>query len=116
MPSIQPEYAHKISRWIELDKIVESKKNKLRRYTEEKNKLEQEIIKYTGTNGLVNKQISLNHDVIKVVENTTNQVLTLKTLKELLNSFFRDIKNHPDIVNAVSVYEFILKNRNKKQN
>jgi lipopolysaccharide export LptBFGC system permease protein LptF len=105
-------YITKITRWVELDNKMEIRKLKMKDYTEEKKKLEDEILKYIEDNGKQNLQINTSDGFIKFVETKSTSYITLKFLKDTLQSFFSTSK--PEDYNAENAYNHILNNRETK--
>ena len=109
--TLDSEYVQKISKWVDLDNAIEKRKGKLKLFTDEKKKIEDEILDYIEDNEMTNIQINITDGYIKFFENKGFQGLTLKTLKELLQKFFND---DPRQVNAETIYDYISKNRDIK--
>ena len=53
---IEKEYVEKISKWVDLDNAVEKRKAKLKFYTDEKKKLEDDILDYVEDKEMTNLQ------------------------------------------------------------
>jgi len=110
---IEKEYVEKISKWVDLDNAVEKRKAKLKFYTDEKKKLEDDILDYVEDKEMTNLQINISDGYIKFFENKGFQGLSLKTLKELLKKYF-ETSNVSQSVTADHIYNFIIKNREVK--
>ena len=110
---IEKEYVEKISKWVDLDNAVEKRKAKLKFYTDEKKKLEDDILDYVEDKEMTNLQINISDGYIKFFENKGFQGLSLKTLKELLKKYF-ETSNVSQSVTADNIYNFIIKNREVK--
>ena len=86
--SLNDDYIQKITKWVELDNAVEKRKAKLKTYTDEKKKLEDDILDYIEDMSMSNLQINISDGYIKFIENKGFQGVTLKSLKDWLKKFF----------------------------
>jgi hypothetical protein len=112
--SISNEYTQKLKRWVELDNVIEIKKTKLKQYTDEKKKLEDDILDYIEDKDMQNVQINLGDGYIKFAETKGFQGISLKHLKESLGRFFIQHQSDPSKVTPDNVYEYIIGNREVK--
>lgn len=112
MSSLHPEYIEKLSQWVELDNIIDIRKNKLKFYVAQKIKLEKDIIKFIENNNMKNTKIHVDNNDVMVVEKKQKQGITLRTLKEILKKYFNEHK----YTNETSIYNFIVNNRETKTN
>jgi len=115
MSDLNDDYIQKITKWVELDNAVEKRKAKLKTYTDEKKKLEDDILDYIEDMSMSNLQINISDGYIKFIENKGFQGVTLKSLKDWLKKFFEEKSNDANVVtNADTIYDYILKNREIK--
>jgi hypothetical protein len=105
-------YIKKVKRWVDLDNAIEIKKSKIKNYSDERKKLETEIVDYITDNDMQNVQINISDGYIKFPENKTLQALSMKTLKDNLEKVF---KEHPQSeLTPEIIYKYILDNRETK--
>jgi hypothetical protein len=109
--SLNDIYIKKITQWVELDNAIEKRKSKLKVYADEKKKLEDDILDYIEDVDMKNLQINISDGFIKFIENKGFQGLSLKSLKDLLQNFF---KTNPSNINADTIYDYIVQNREIK--
>lgn len=104
-------YITKIQRWVELDNKIEIKKMRLKEYSDEKKKLEEDILNYVESQDKQNIQINTSDGNIQFTEHKMPQMLTFKFLRDSLVRYF---ENPPETVNSKSIIDFIQSNRDVK--
>lgn len=109
---MDPSIKNKMMRWMELDDAIETRKAKLKVYTDEKKKLEDDLLDYVESNDMQGARVNTSDGFINFVETTSFQGVTLKTLKDALTKFFSQSPVPP--VSADTLYEFVLTNRESK--
>ena len=111
MASIDKETIDKIKQWVSLDNKIELKKIRLKEFTDERKALEEDIVGYVEQNNRINLQINTSDGYIDFAEQKSNQVMSLKYIKDALENFFAS--NHGK-VSASEVLEHLLSNREQK--
>jgi hypothetical protein len=102
-------YIKKIKRWVDLDNSIEIKKAKIKVYSDEHKKLENEIVDYIIDNELKQVQINITDGYIKFTENKTCQGFSMKGLKDNLDKLFKEKPTNE--LTADIVYKYLLDNR-----
>jgi translation initiation factor 2B subunit (eIF-2B alpha/beta/delta family) len=100
-----------IQRWVVLDNKVELKKSKMKEYADERKRLEDEILNYVEDNQKANMRINISDGFIDFQENKSQQMITLRYVKDALNAFF---EGNPTEVTASSIVDYLLQNRETK--
>lgn len=118
-------YITKIQKWVELDnqilrsqesvkvhtEALNKNKDEVATIVEEKKKVENDILEYIQKNSFDKLTINIGDGAIKFGKKTSQQPLTLKTLKSLLDKWSETNKNNVD---TNKLYDFIVDNLDKK--
>jgi hypothetical protein len=101
---MDPVYVQKVQEWVVLDNKLLKNKEQIQNDTEKKRELEGEIIEYISKNKLENLSLTISDGKIKFGKRVTTQSLSMKTLKELLENYFKQNTdtNVPTILNYIS--------------
>jgi hypothetical protein len=112
MGSLDHSTVNKIKQWVSLDNKVELKKMRLKEYTDERKALEDDILSYVENNNKKNLQINTSDGYIDFHDVKTTQIMTLKYIKDALESYFASDQTSP--ASASTIYEYLLNNRDSK--
>lgn len=112
MSAIDQDTINKVKQWVSLDNKIELKKIRLKDYADEKKALEEDIISYIEQNNKVNLQINTSDGYIDFSEQKSNQVMSLKYIKDTLDNFFAN--NTDKTPTAAAVFDHLLSNREQK--
>jgi hypothetical protein len=101
-------FEESIQKWVSLDNQLRSLQDKTKQIREDKNNIEDGIIKYVDTHNLQNSVVKISDDKLKFTMTKQTNPLTLKYVDECLG---KCIKN-PEQVKLIMNY--IKESRNSK--
>jgi hypothetical protein len=118
------EHIKLIQQWVEVDNKIQRSMEELKPHAEAiaKNKediqplvdtrkdLEDSITTYISTNKLEKLVVNITDGTIKFGRKTTQQPLTLRVLKNLLDSYFEENMEH----SSEAAFEYVMNNLDKK--
>lgn len=118
-------YINKIQKWVELDnqilrsqesvkvhtEAINKNKEEVSTIVEERKKVEDDILEYIQKNKFEKLTINISDGSIKFGKKTSQQPLTLKTLKSLLDKWSESNGHNVD---TNKLYDFIVDNLEKK--
>ena len=102
-------FEEQIRKWASLDTQISEINNSTKALKQERNTIEQSILRHVESNALNNATIKLNDSRLQFVNNKINQPLTYKFLKECL----KDIMDEEE---ADEVITYIRDKREPKTN
>jgi hypothetical protein len=119
------EYITKVKKWVDYDNqilrtqekvkvhidAVEKNKEEIKPITEKKKEIEDEIVNYIESNKLEKLTVNITDGTIKFGKKTSQQPITLKLLKFLLDKYSEEEDSNLDIT---KLYEFIADSLDKK--
>ena len=100
-----------VKEWVDIDNSIRVRREKIKMLYERKNKVETAITSYIQKNKLNDLHINVSDGHVKFVEKNTLQSVTLKFLKEQLDSFFQEAETKRTPINAETVYKYIVSQR-----
>ncbi len=109
---MDPKYIEKIQRWVELDNKIETRKLRLKEYTDEKKTIEDDILSYIQSENIKDIQINTSDGFIQFQETKQTGYITLKLLKETIFRYFDN--NTKENITPENLYDFIISNRETK--
>lgn len=98
----------KVRSWVELDNTIRQRRERIKGLCDQKKQLEDDIKAYVRRNRLEGVQLNISDGVIKFAEKTTASSITLKYLKQALESYF---ESQPRSVTVDSLFKHILEHR-----
>lgn len=118
-------YINKIQKWVELDNVIlrsqegvkdhlealNKNKEEVAKWTEEKKTIEDNVLDYIQKNKMDKLTINISDGCIKFGKKNTQQNLTLKTLKTLLDKYS---EAEGVGVDTNKLFDFIVDNLEKK--
>jgi predicted site-specific integrase-resolvase len=118
-------YINKIQKWVEIDntilrsqeglkvhqEAINKNKEEVSSLLEDKKKIEDEVLEYIQKNKMDKLTINISDGTIKFGKKTTQQNLTIKTLKTLLDKYSEGEDHNVD---TNKLFDFILDNLEKK--
>lgn len=123
-------YINKIQKWVELDNVIlrsqegvkphqeaiNKNKEEVAKWTEEKKTIEDDVLEYIQKNKMDKLTINISDGCIKFGKKTTQQNLTLKTLKALLDKYSESESESEGATNVDTnkLFDFIVDNLEKK--
>ena len=125
--TMETAYMNKIKEWVELDNRVqrheetikphkealETSKKEIAPILEERKKVEDSILEYIEKNKFDKLTVNISDGIIKFGKKTTQQTLSLKVIKALLDAYAE--QEDPDF-DVMKLYEFIADNIKKTTN
>lgn len=120
-------YINKIQKWVELDNVIlrtqesvkphqealNKNKEEVANLVEEKKKIEDDVLEYINKNKMDKLTINISDGTIKFGKKTTQQNLTLKTLKSLFDKY-SETEQAGGGVDTNKLYDYIVDNLEKK--
>ena len=100
------DYMKKVQEWVSLDNHIIRNKDSIKNVQEKKKELEDDILDYIETNGLDKLTIKISDGAIKFAKRTTQNHITLKLIKSLLENYSSEESN----IDYDKIYEYIEKN------
>lgn len=122
------EHINMVKQWVEVDnKIQRSQeavrhhvdalakhKEEIQPWVDERKDIEEEITQYISTNKLDKLVVNISDGTIKFGRKTTQQPLTLRTVKVLLDKYGEE---HGESESKMAeIYDFLISNLDKKTN
>lgn len=125
-------YINKIQKWVELDNVIlrsqegvkphqeaiNKNKEEVAKWTEEKKTIEEDVLEYIQKNKMDKLTINISDGCIKFGKKTTQQNLTLKTLKALLDKYSDQeqagVESKEVGIDTNKLFDFIVDNLEKK--
>jgi hypothetical protein len=118
-------YINKVKKWVEIDNkilrtqdslkpyidAIEKNKEDVKPLMEQKKQIEDEIVSYIESNKLEKLTVNITDGAIKFGKKTTQQPVTLKLLKAILDKYSEE---EDCDVDTAKLYDFILDNLEKK--
>jgi hypothetical protein len=120
------EYISKVKKWVDIDNqilrtqekvkhhfdAVEKNKEELKPLAEKKKEIEDDIITYIESNKLEKLTVNITDGTIKFGKKTSQQPITLKLLKFLLDKYSSE--EEEEDLDTNKLYEFITDSLDKK--
>jgi hypothetical protein len=119
------QYINKVKQWVELDnkiirsqevtkphiEAIEQNKETIKPMLDKKKEIEDEIVQYIESNKLEKLTVNITDGAIKFGKKTSQQPITLKLLKSILDKYSEE---EDCDVDTAKLYDFILDNLDKK--
>ena len=90
-----------IRRWASLDTKLSDINNAAKEVRNERNKIEDSILKHVEDNSLNNATIRLSDSRLKFIDSKINPPLTFKFIKSCLNDIIEDPEEVDEIINYI---------------
>jgi hypothetical protein len=84
----------KVQRWVALDNKLETKKSRVKEYSDEKKIVEEGILRYVEENDKAHLRIKISDGYIDFNEQRSQQMITIKYLKDMLNAYFDSVQSN----------------------
>lgn len=122
-------YINKIQKWVELDNVIlrsqeglkphqeaiNKNKEEVAKWTDEKKTIEDDVLEYIQKNKMDKLTINISDGCIKFGKKTSQQSLTIKTLKALLDKYSEsESEGGGNGVDTNKLFDFIVDNLEKK--
>jgi chromosomal replication initiation ATPase DnaA len=98
------QYINKIKSWVECDNVLVKRKADIKDLTDKKKELEEDILQYVEDNKYDKLTINISDGAIKFSKRNITQSLSMKLLKNALESYNENVKeiDVQDIIQHVS--------------
>ena len=84
------EFSKALQKWLSLEETITNYNHHIKKIKEQKNLLEQKLLKFIETNNLKNTQFSIDNNNISYSIINTNASLSIKLIEEVLNETVHD--------------------------
>ena len=105
--SVSEVFVKALKKWLELDNNINETNTKLKEIKNEKNNLENKILKYIKNNNLKEKTINLGNNAFIYNNNNITPSLSIKLLSEVLNESVPDESLRKRILNNINAIQKI---------
>ena len=106
--SINKQFIDSLKTWIEYDNILKSKNQEIKKIKEQKDLIEQKLIYFIEKNNLSNTKLTISGSNILLNRNITNGSLSFKLIEEALQEYLKNKNQVERICN-------IIKNKKESQ-
>lgn len=104
------QHVQKVKDWVELDNKILRNREDLKEVVEKKKVLEEDIITYVKNNNIENFSLNISDGHIKFAKRTTNQPLSIKVMRLLLEKFNEERNASLDVAD---ICQFVSDNLEK---